>query len=198
MKLFLKNYLKTKHQFVVDQIAGIMKRMRRSCRGSMSIVQRYWLVSAVDRIFWPLILYCLYIAFGPWVFCSVIDGHDGIIFAWGIYVQGNLLPGSFTYFYASLQLLFCQFPLVWIFSLRLAERYFEVLGMPSKNHRGWCKKFSRALFYLIIVIEIAIAIIMGILYGIIAFFTGVTRTWSVAFHLYLYYSARHVPSKALR
>lgn len=178
--------------------AGTVRRMRGSCRGAMSIVQHYWLVSAVDRIFWPVVLYCFYLAFGPWVFCDIVDGHYGIVFAWGIYLDGAFLPGSLTYLYGASQLLFCQFPLNWVFSRCLAKRYFEVLKMPAKSHRGWWKKFFRALFYLIMTVEVALAIFFGLLYGALAFLLGVSRTWSVVMNLYLYYLARNVPDNALR
>jgi hypothetical protein len=40
---------------------------------------------------------------GPWSIGEVIEGYTGIIFAWGIIVNGAYLPGSFTYAYGFLQ-----------------------------------------------------------------------------------------------
>lgn len=176
--------------------------MRVNCRGSMPIVtkvvQHYWILSSVNRIFWPVILYCFYLGFGPWVFCDIVDGHYGIVFAWGIYLNGTFLPGSLTYIYGFTQLLLCQIPMNWVFSRSLVKRYYEAIGMPAKSHRGWWKKFFRALFYLIMTVEVALAIFFGLLYGAMAFFLGVSRTWSVAMNIYLYYLARNVPDHALR
>jgi len=40
---------------------------------------------------------------GPWSVGEVIEGYTGVIFAWGIIVNGTYLPGSFTYAYGFLQ-----------------------------------------------------------------------------------------------
>lgn len=178
--------------------AGLLRRMRANSRATMSIVQHYWILASVDRIFWPVILYCLYLAFGPWVYCELADGHYGFVFASGIYLNGAFLPGSLTFFYGCAQLVFCECPLNWVYSRCLAKRYNQVIGMPVKNHRGWSKNFSQILFYLIILIETALSILFCVLYGVSAFFLAIFRTWSVVLNIWLYYSARNVPEHALR
>lgn len=40
---------------------------------------------------------------GPWFMAEVIDGHTGLMFVWGLYVKGALLPGSLTYVYGIFQ-----------------------------------------------------------------------------------------------
>lgn len=180
---------------------GLLNRRRNSCRTSMSCLQQFWILSSVDRIFWPVILYCIYLAVGPWVICEIVDGRYGAVFVWGIYLDGSFLPGSLTFFYGFSQLLLCQCPLNWIYSKCLAKRYYQVIGMPTKNHRGWwCspRKISQAAFYFIITIEILLSIFFGILYGASAFFLSVFRTWSVVMNIYLYYLANNLPDNALR
>lgn len=172
--------------------------MRANCRASMSIVQHYWILASVDRIFWPVVLYIFYLACGPWVYCELADGHYGFVFASGIYLDGAFLPGSLTFFYGCAQLLLCEFPLIWVYTRCLAKRYNQVIGMPVKNHRGWSKNFSQILFYLIIIIEIALSIFFCILYGVSAFFLGIYRTWSVVLNIWLYYLAQRVPEHSLR
>lgn len=181
-------------------LAGLLSRRRASCRTSMSMLQQLWILSSVDRLFWPIILYCVYLAVGPWVICEIVDGRYGAVFVWGIYLDGAFLPGSLTYFYGFSQILLCQCPLNWIFSKRLTKTYYQAIGMPTKNHRGWCtpRKITRVAFYFIIIIEIALSIFFGILYGSVAFILGVFRTWSVIMNIYLYYLTRNLPDHALR
>ncbi|XP_065078386.1 transmembrane protein 62-like isoform X2 [Ochlerotatus camptorhynchus] len=89
-------------------------RIRRYCfRG---LIRKMWILSTVDRLVFPLIAYCLFVTCGPWSFGEVIDGHVGIVFVWGIFVNGTFLPGTLTYFYGFFQLLFCQFPLIVIYA----------------------------------------------------------------------------------
>lgn len=167
----------------------------------MSCCQQYWILASVDRLFWPIILYCFYLGGGPWVICEVVDGRYGIVFIWGVIIDGAYLPGSLTYLYGFTQLLLCQFPLIWIFSKAVAKRYYEVIGMPPKNHRGWwrsSRKMSQGLFYFLISIEILLSIFFGILYGAVAFFLGFFRTWTVMLNIWLWYSVNNLPESALK
>lgn len=40
---------------------------------------------------------------GPWFIGEVLEDHYGVVFAWGTFVHGKVLPGSFTYFYGFFQ-----------------------------------------------------------------------------------------------
>ncbi|RZC39664.1 transmembrane protein 62 [Asbolus verrucosus] len=76
-------------------------RLRGSC--CKSWLRKFWVLSTVDRIFWPIILYPVYLSFGPWSVGYLVEDHLGVIFAWGIFVNGAYLPGSFTYAYGFIQ-----------------------------------------------------------------------------------------------
>lgn len=138
---------------------------------------------------------------GPWVICEITDGYYGAVFVWGVYLNGMFLPGSLTYIYGFAQLLLCKLPLIWFYTKCVSKRYYQAIGMPTKNHRGWwcsTRKISKAVFFSIIAIEILLSIFFGILYGAVAFFLGFFRTWSVILNIYLWYLARNVPDHALR
>lgn len=73
-------------------------------RGCCNIwLRKLWMLSAVDVTFWPLVLYPVYLTFGPWSIGYLVEDHIGIVFAWGIFVNGTFLPGSFTYVYGFIQ-----------------------------------------------------------------------------------------------
>lgn len=179
-----------------------MKRRRTKSRTSMSWVQQFWVLSTINRLFWPIIGYCVYLAVGPWAFCEVVDKkHYGVVFVWGIYVDGTLLPGGLTYLYGFWQLMFCQLPLIWIYSKYVKQRYYEVTGIPRKNHRGsLCslRKLSHAPFAIVLCIEIALAVVFGFSYGTVAFLCGPFRTWSVLLNATLWYLARNAPDSCFR
>lgn len=40
---------------------------------------------------------------GPWAIGELVEGHIGVIFAWGLFLDGSFLPGSFTYAFATVQ-----------------------------------------------------------------------------------------------
>lgn len=70
-----------------------------------------WVLATVDHLFYPLVVYDLYLCLGPWAVGEVMEGYIGAVFAWGVLVNGVFIPGSFTYVYGFLQLFVCQFPL---------------------------------------------------------------------------------------
>lgn len=73
-------------------------------KGCCSVwLRKLWMLSAVDITFWPLVLYPVYLTFGPWSIGYLVEDHIGVVFAWGIFVNGTFLPGSFTYAYGFIQ-----------------------------------------------------------------------------------------------
>lgn len=85
-------------------------------------IKKLWLLSIIDRIFYPLILYEIYVIFGPWSFGEIIAGHFGIIFSWGVFVNETFIPGSFTYAYGFIQMFSCQFPLTLVLANNVFNR----------------------------------------------------------------------------
>lgn len=182
--------------------ADRVRAPRIPCRGkAMPLTQKLWVLSSVDRLFWPVLIYGLYLAVGPWSIGEVVDGHMGIVFLWGIFVNGNFLPGSLTYLHGFLQLLLCQVPLLFIYSNCVEVRYYQFIGVRAENHQvPWCswRRLSNAAFYFIISVEIILAIIFWNSYGTLAFLIGPFRTWSVVLNAALWYSARNIPDHCLR
>jgi hypothetical protein len=44
------------------------------------------------RLFWPFLLFSLYMAVGPWVVGILIEDRQGAVFAWGAVVAGSRVP----------------------------------------------------------------------------------------------------------
>ena len=65
-----------------------------------------------NKVFYGFLLFHTYIAIGPWFIGEVISGHIGICTIWGIYVNGHFLPGTLTYIYGAIQILFFSIPLL--------------------------------------------------------------------------------------
>ncbi|KAF2887291.1 hypothetical protein ILUMI_18882, partial [Ignelater luminosus] len=87
--------------------------------------RKLWILSTIDRIFWPLIFYSIYLTIGPLLIGYIVEDHFGAIFVWGILVNGAYLPGFFTYAYGCLQLMVFQIPLTLVLANGVAHRYVE-------------------------------------------------------------------------
>lgn len=167
----------------------------------MSILQQFSILTSVDRIFWPIILYLIYLAIGPWVVCEIIDGHYGIIFSWGIYLDGGLIPSPMTYLYGITEIVFFQIPMLWIYLKHLARRYYNVIGIPAKKHRRkLCSPshIATIIFYGAVGSEIIATIMYGIFYDAFGYVVGVSRTYSLIMNVVLWHLAGNVPDTALR
>lgn len=119
---FKKNTVKIEIIFIKILLDKILQRPRIKYNCLRNCIRKLWILSTVDRIFLPVILYCVYLTLGPWSIGELIDGHIGVIFAWGLFVKGSYLPGSLTYLYGFFQLLFCQFPLIIIYANSVDRR----------------------------------------------------------------------------
>lgn len=74
-----------------------MHRFKKRC--VRNFLKKLWILSNIDELFYPVVLYTLYLPFGPWFAGDVIDGRIGIAFAWGTFFAGKFLPGTMSYFY---------------------------------------------------------------------------------------------------
>lgn len=184
--------LRLLHELV---LSGKMKKPRIKSYYCRDTIQKLWILSSLDRIFMPIIIYCVYIAIGPWSFGDVIDNFWSVVFVWGIFVNNSYIPGTLTYLYGFFQLMFCTFPLIFVYANSIRNRYLTIHG--EKRKTNIIKYFKYLPFIVIIGIEIVLAIIFWWAYGTVAFVVGPFRTWSVILHITLFYLAENVPEKSL-
>ncbi|KAM3963689.1 LOW QUALITY PROTEIN: transmembrane protein 62 [Aphomia sociella] len=151
------------------------------------VLRRVWLLSKIDRIFYPIILYTIYLPFGPWAIGELIDNHIGIVFAWGIIIRGSFLPEAFTYMYGSVQLMFVQIPLIFVLAHCLENRLFR------HNVRGFKRLLKNLPFIFLLSIQLLLAYFFWLEYGTMAFMFGPLRTWSVPLSIFLWYKTSNLP-----
>lgn len=164
----------------------------------MTFVQQYWILSSVDRIIWPIVFYCFYIAFGPWMYCEVIDGSYGFVFQHGTFINGMYIPGSLTYVHGFSQLACTQLPLIWLYSKFIAKRYYQVIGMPTKENRSSLRRISKAFFYIIVLTESLLTMSFVYSYGAIATLLSPLRLWGLLMIIVLWRFASNAPQHVLR
>ncbi|CAH0750252.1 unnamed protein product [Diatraea saccharalis] len=154
--------------------------------------RRVWLLSKIDRLFYPIVLYALYTPLGPWAVGELIDGYVGVIFAWGIIIKGVFLPEPFTYMYGSVQLMFVQIPLIFVLAYCLDTRLFSI------NVRGIKRLLKNLPFIFLLSIQLLLAYFFWLEYGTMAFLLGPLRTWSVPLSILLWYKICTLPPEYCR
>lgn len=156
------------------------------------MLRRLWLLSKIDRIYYPLVLYAAYLPIGPWAIGELIDGYIGAIFAWGILIKGSFLPEAFTYMYGSVQLMFVQIPLVLILAHCLDYRLY------GHNLRGVKRLINNLPFVFLLSIQFLLAYFFWLEYGTMCLIFGPLRTWSIALSILLWYKTLNLPPEYCR
>ncbi|VVC93869.1 unnamed protein product [Leptidea sinapis] len=164
---------------VVLRLIKCPPKYRRRC--GRQIVRRVWLLSKIDRVFYPIVLYAAYLPFGPWAIGELIDGYIGAIFAWGIIIKGAYLPEPFTYMYGSVQLMFVQIPLIFVLAHCLQTR---LMNQCTTRVKYIIKNLP---FIFLLTIQLLLAYFFWLEYGTISFLFSPLRTWSVGMSLLLWY-----------
>ncbi|CAG9762201.1 unnamed protein product [Ceutorhynchus assimilis] len=173
-----------------------LPRMRGNFQKSW--LRKLWIMTTIDRIFWPMVLYPVYLIFGPWSIGFIVEDYLGVIFSWGIFVGGSFLPGSFTYAYGVIQIVTFQIPLTFIIINTVNRRYTEVLLKTAKKSTIKRLIFMHLPFGLVFLIQLGMAYLFWLAYGTLAFILGPLRTWSLVLAAALYYVALHLPEKCFR
>ena len=54
----------------------------------LTALRKDWILCAIDSLFWPMLVYLVWLAVLPWGLAEVMEGTKAIVFSWGIYVLG--------------------------------------------------------------------------------------------------------------
>ncbi|CAG5132050.1 unnamed protein product [Candidula unifasciata] len=85
-------------------------------------IMKLWLAARSNVSYYILIGSVLYLTFGPWFVGYLLSDKIGVVFVWGILVEGTFLPGGITYFYGIFQFLMFNVPLTLILGHLLDTR----------------------------------------------------------------------------
>lgn len=161
-------------------------------------LRKLWVLSTIDRIFWPIVLYPIFLCVGPWSIGYVIEDHIGIIFAWGILVRGTFLPGSFTYVYGFIQLITFQIPITLILAHGVDHRFQYQILKPNKS-KSVCTQVALHLpFIVLLCVQLEMAYLFWLAYGTLAFILGPLRTWSAILALILWHQTFTFPVHCIK
>ncbi|XP_071454329.1 transmembrane protein 62-like [Hetaerina americana] len=183
--------IKIIHKLVKDEK---LKKPRIPIRILNMWLRKLWILSTIDRLYYPLTLYALYLTIGPWSIGEIIEGHTGVIFAWGTVIRGSYLPGSFTYAYGFLQMVSFQLPLTLFLAHCVDRRYFDY-DTKRSCLRNFCFHIP---FFVIVTVQLMFASFFWLAYGTMAFLLGPLRTWSIVLGVILWQVAIRLPERYLR
>ncbi|XP_066592487.1 transmembrane protein 62-like isoform X2 [Prorops nasuta] len=162
------------------------------------IIRKLWVLATIDRLFFPIILYALYLTIGPWTIGEVIENHIGVIFAWGTFVGNSYLPGGFTYVYGFFQLFSFHLPLTIILSHHADKRLQRILKTERRAPSRLCLFWQHLPILLLLVMQIIMAYFFWLAYGTLAIILCPLRTWSIVLAIILWYQVHTMPQTCFR
>ncbi|XP_025424702.1 transmembrane protein 62-like isoform X2 [Sipha flava] len=167
----------------------------------LSLISRYSrkmiLLSNVNRLFYPLLLFYIYLCLGPWAVGELVTDSIGWVFPWGIYVKGKLIKDSYIYVYGFGQIITFQFPLTCILSHRLDKRM-QTLPNIQYTLVNSPYIYIDLLFFFLIIWQIVCCVWFWGAYGWIATIFGPLKTWSIFIALWLWNEIRNISIREIR
>jgi len=189
---------------------GFLRRCNPStCKWFLcGIFGKWWnrlvLLAHTDDLFYPLFLFGVYTAVGPWFIGEMTRGHLGALFVHGMYVKKHWIPGSLSYYYGLMQLVLFNLPL----TLYLAY-FLDINNRPAINKTfgkisprrllGNLLSFLRKslghfVFVALLVWQASSCYNLLYTYGQMAFLLSPAKTWSVVLTVYLFWKV-HRPKQ---
>ncbi|XP_008553541.1 transmembrane protein 62 [Microplitis demolitor] len=175
-----------------------IKRPRIRIKIIKWFVKKFWILSTVDRLFYPLIFYAVYLTVGPWAIGEIIDDQIGVVFAWGMFIKDSYLPGSFTYAYGFYQLLSFHMPLTFLLAYMIDRRFEEFEKTSRKSSNIFYIFCINLPFLLLIMMQTSMTYFFWLAYGTLATILCPLRTWSIILALVLWYQVYRLPNHCLR
>lgn len=184
---------------------GFMRRCHPLTRQGgffCGVFGRWWnrllLLSLTDGLFYPLFLFGVYTAIGPWFIGEIMRGHIGMLFVHGIYLKQHWIPGSLSYYYGLMQLALLNLPL----TLYLAY-FVEINNRVSiqKSHArnilnstlidnllGFLQtSLGHFVFFAALLWQMSSCYNLLYTYGTLAFLLSPAKTWSIVLMIYLFW-----------
>uniref|UniRef100_A0A0A9YRK4 Transmembrane protein 62 n=1 Tax=Lygus hesperus TaxID=30085 RepID=A0A0A9YRK4_LYGHE len=163
-------------------------------------VRRLWLLSESGWLFVLVVFYPIYVALGPWAIGEVMDGHYGIIFIWGTYVNGQFVHELSTYGYGFIQLAIFHFPLLVFTSYALDQRKTALEANRQDSIFRSCINLwlCTVPFITILLCQTWMAFLFWSAYGVTAVVMSPVRTWPIFMTLGAWYYSKTFPVSKMR
>uniref|UniRef100_A0A8D0Z5E5 Transmembrane protein 62 n=1 Tax=Sus scrofa TaxID=9823 RepID=A0A8D0Z5E5_PIG len=135
-------------------------------------------LSKINIFYYSVLLLTLYTVLGPWFVGEITKGKLGCCFSFGIFVDGHFLPGSLTFIFGILQLVFFNIPLMAYLCWSLLQRCF---GHNFRSHLRQGKYLKiipvHLLMLLLYIWQIYSCYFLHMTYGTLALLFSPLRTW---------------------
>ena len=159
----------------------------KCCR--FCLFRKFVLVTSCDVIFYSLLGYVLYMAVGPWVIGSLVEGNIGAVFAWGVLVNKQLVEVQVPFAYYFVHCAIIHPAMVMVIGQILDYR---------NGLQGYLGHIVMSTLLLIMTVSsLLTSITFWMEYGVLGFILGPLKTWSYVFYSVMFLLAWRTGDKHL-
>ncbi len=141
-------------------------------------------IAATNSVFYPIVFTSLYISIGPWALGYFLDEELGLLFPWGLLIDGHILPADVTHLYG----LFFMFPYIYLlmFTLALKRR-------KREKESTWLYIVkSNVIFSIVMALQVLHCVEFYLCYGALATILGTCGLGRIIFVFHLWRNSRHL------
>lgn len=154
---------------------------------SFCLVRKLMLVVSHDAILISMMLFILYMAVGPWVIGSMIEGRLGAVFAWGVVVDNTMIRSQvpFSYYFVHFGLIHPV--MVLAVGHLLDVRYGQATGRFLTGMLAHVSVMASLL--LMTAGSLFLSLTFWVQFGVLGIFLGPLKTWSYIFYSLMFWLA---------
>ena len=155
------------------------------------LVRKLMLVTGHNVICVSLIIFVIYMAVGPWVVGSLVEGRTGAVFAWGVVVDSTLVHSQvpFAYYFVHFGLIH---PVVVLAIGHLLDfKYGQMMDVGGGT--GNCGIMRHVAISVSLLLMMAFSVFLSLSFwhqfGSLGFLLGPLKTWSYVFYSAMFWLA---------
>ena len=155
------------------------------------LVRKLMLVTGHNVICVSLIIFVIYMAVGPWVVGSLVEGRTGAVFAWGVVVDSTLVHSQvpFAYYFVHFGLIH---PVVVLAIGHLLDfKYGQMMDVGGGT--GECGMMRHVAISVSLLLMMAFSVFLSLSFwnqfGSLGFLLGPLKTWSYVFYSAMFWLA---------
>ena len=155
------------------------------------LVRKLMLVTGHNVICVSLIIFVIYMAVGPWVVGSLVEGRTGAVFAWGVVVDSTLVHSQvpFAYYFVHFGLIH---PVVVLAIGHLLDfKYGQMMDVGGGA--GECGIMRHVAISVSLLLMMAFSVFLSLSFwhqfGSLGFLLGPLKTWSYVFYSAMFWLA---------
>ena len=110
-------------------------------------------------MFYPIVFAPIYLLIGPWAVGYFIEDTFGVLFCWGLYLNGTLLHGDTTSFFAVVFIVPYIYFFVFILS-GIVEQRFDRDGRVPANETFFRYLVTNIWFFVLMLLQVVLELLL--------------------------------------